>query len=97
MWDLAVVALVAIAQVEITEKRVVEEALEHDILVAGSACVVDTSEAVRPTRGCCSIRGDVTRIVLDGFGKELIVFSLAAGWYKLARLHQAIQSGPKCT
>lgn len=53
-----------------------KEALKHDILVAGGACVVDTPEAVCAARGDGGIGGDVPRVLLNGVGEELVMLSL---------------------
>jgi hypothetical protein len=43
MLYVAVVARVAVAEVEVAQDGVVEEALEDDVLVAGGAGVVDAA------------------------------------------------------
>lgn len=53
-----------------------KEALKHDILVTGGACVVDTPEAVCAARGDGGIGGDVPRVLLNGVGEELVMLSL---------------------
>jgi hypothetical protein len=42
---------VAVAEVEVAEDRVVEEALEDHVLVAGGAGIVDAAQAARLARG----------------------------------------------
>jgi hypothetical protein len=46
--DVAVVALVPVAEVKVAQQRVVEEALEDNVLVASSASVVDATKTVGP-------------------------------------------------
>jgi hypothetical protein len=46
VWRFAVAALVAVAEVEVAQDRVVEEALKDDVLVASGASVIDASEAI---------------------------------------------------
>jgi hypothetical protein len=43
MLYVAIVARVAVAEVEVTQDGVVEEALEDDVLVAGGAGIVDAA------------------------------------------------------
>jgi hypothetical protein len=73
--NLAVV--VAIAEVKVTEERVMEEALEDNVLVASGSSVIDAAKAVSATRGGCGIVGDVSRVILNGVLEELIMLPLA--------------------
>lgn len=73
--NLAVV--VAIAEVKVTEERVMEEALEDNVLVASGSSVIDAAKAVGATRGGCGIVGDVSRVILNGVLEELIMLPLA--------------------
>lgn len=43
MGDATLAALVPVAEVKVAQEGVVEEALKHDVLVAGRPCVVDAA------------------------------------------------------
>lgn len=77
MGDVAVTALMTITQVEVAEKRVVEKALEDNILVTSRPSIVDAAEAVSPTRGYCGVRRYIARIFLCGVVKEFVMLALS--------------------
>lgn len=66
-----------VAQVEITQDRIVDEALKDDVLVASGAGIVDASQAIGTTWRRNGVGADDLGIFLDGFCKEFIVLSLA--------------------
>jgi hypothetical protein len=72
----AVAARVPVAEVEVAQDRVVEEALEDDVLVAGGAGVVDAAQAIGLAGRRCGVGGDVCRVVPDGVRRleQLFVF-----------------------
>lgn len=75
--NIAVTTLMAVAQVEIAEKRVVEKALEDNILVASRPGIIDATEAVGSTRGCCGVRRNIARVFFYGVRKQLVVLPLS--------------------
>jgi hypothetical protein len=75
---IAVVALVAVAEVEISKERVVEEALEDNVLVAGRTSIVNAAEAVGTARRHGGVCRDIARITIDRLAEKFIVFSLPA-------------------
>lgn len=77
MRDAAFAALVSIAQIEVAQEGVVEEALKHDILIASCTCVVDAAKATSPARcdGCVGL--DEARILFGRIGKKFVVLSFS--------------------
>lgn len=67
----------SIAQVKITQYGVVDEALQDDVLVAGSAGIVYAPETISTTRSRHGISTDNFGVFLDGFCKEFIIFPFA--------------------
>lgn len=74
----------SVAQVKITQYGVVDEALQNDVLVAGSAGIVDAPETISTTRSRNGIGTDNFGVFLDGFCKEFVIFPFA-GWMVLVR------------
>jgi hypothetical protein len=66
-----------IAQVKVPQDGVVQETLKYDVLVAGCASVVYTTQAVRATRRHDGVCGDDLGVLFDGLCQKLIVLPLA--------------------
>ena len=78
MRNVAVVALVPVAQVKVAQERVVKKALKDDVLVAGGASVVNATQAVCTARGYGRVGRVVCREVLNRIGEQFIVLPLTA-------------------
>lgn len=75
--DGTLAALMAVAQIEVAQERIVEEALQHDILVAGCSCVVYAAKAIRSARCDGRVGGDEARVFFDLVCEQFVVLSFS--------------------
>lgn len=85
----------SIPEVEVPQERIVYEALQDDIHIAGSAHIVDATNTARTAWCFDSMSGDESGVFLGGIGEEIIVFSLSA--YSRSQLADDIHVGDGCS
>jgi hypothetical protein len=67
----------AIAEIEVSKKRIVEKTLQYDILVTSRSGIVDATQTIGSTRCCDCVCGDVAGVLFAGVCEELVMFPLA--------------------
>ena len=77
VWDLAVGTLVTITEVEVSQERVMQEALQHDVLVAGRTSIVDAAQTIRSARRCRRVVCDVFGIILHSIREQFLMLAFS--------------------
>jgi len=71
MLYLTIVTLVPIAEVEVPENGVMQEALQHDVLIARSSGIVYSAKAVGAARCEGGVGADIPCLLFDAFSSRV--------------------------